>query len=176
MAEPQPALIKFVRRAVRREPGLTFEQVLERWRVQTGTAAEDDAELLRTVYNEEVQYDQEVHAIRVDPPRPREANYSRVVLIALAAWIAAHLALLAALGLPAYAACRAGETTSGSLGCGINLGLTALAIGWLQPVYGVVIALVVRPRRTAVAQGIFIGIGVVTLLFTVLCFGGAFSG
>jgi hypothetical protein len=171
MAEARaPALIKFVRRAMRREPGLTFEQLLERWRLQAGAAAEDDAELLRTVYDEEAQ------GIRVDP-RPREANYSRVVLIALAAWIAVHLALLAALGLPAYAACRAGETSSGSLtSCGINLGLTALAIGWIQPFYGVVIGLIVRPRRTAVAQGIFIGLGVVTMLFTVLCFGGAFGG
>ncbi|HLZ26075.1 MAG TPA: hypothetical protein VKV73_01990 [Chloroflexota bacterium] len=45
-------------------------------------------------------------------------------------------------------------------------------IGWVQPFYGVLIALVVRRPQTAVAQGIFIAVGAPTLLFTVLCFGG----
>jgi hypothetical protein len=108
-------------------------------------------------------------------PRPRDPNHTRNVLLSLVVWMAAHLLLLAAIALPAFQQCHLDPQTSTEFlgGCGIGLGLTALAIGWIQPFYGVVVALIVQRRSTAVAQGIFIAIGVTTLLFTALCFGGA---
>jgi hypothetical protein len=172
MAEPRPpALVKFVRRARQREPQLTFEQLLERWRAQPGQVIEVDAELVRTVYDEDVQ------GIRPGPP-PREAHHSRVVIVSLAAWIGVHVVLLAAIGWPAYSQCRATEATPSTsfTSCGLTLGLTSLAIGWIQPWYGVAIGLVMYRRRPAIAQGIFIGLGIVAMLFTVVCFGGAFGG
>jgi hypothetical protein len=107
--------------------------------------------------------------------RPRDPNHARTVLLSLVAWMAAHLLLLAAIALPAYQSCQRDPQTSTDFlsGCGMGLGLTALAIGWIQPFYGVVIALIVQRQHTAVAQGIFIAIGVTALLFTALCFGGA---
>jgi hypothetical protein len=90
------------------------------------------------------------------------------VLLSLGGWMAAHLLLLAAIALPAYQACLRAQQS-----CGTELGLTALAIGWIQPFYGIVIALILRRRQRAVAQGILTALGVTTLLFTVLCFGGA---
>jgi len=178
MAKPKhsPALVKFVRRAIRREPGLTLEQLEQRWRAQRaqraqpGEFVEVDAERLRTVYAEEAQ-----RARQPDAARPRSPTHGRTVLLTVGAWIAAHLVLLAALALPAYLACQRAPPASSLLGsgCGLPLGLTALAIGWLQPVYGVIIAFVIGGRRTAIAQGLFIAVGATTLLFTVVCFGGA---
>jgi hypothetical protein len=54
-----------------------------------------------------------------------------------------------------------------------------LAIGLVQLVYGSVmgaLAFLFGARATAIAQGILIGTGLVTLLFTVLCFAGATIG
>ena len=172
MAEREsPALVKFVRRALRNAPGLTFEQLAERWNAQPGRAVEGNVESLRAVYDREVQ------VWRNPVARPRDPNHTRNVLLALALWMAAHLLLLAAIGLPAYQTCQRGPPNSTEFlgGCGMALGLTALAVGWLQPVYGVVIALIALRLNTAIAQGIFIAIGITALLFTALCFGGAVS-
>lgn len=99
----------------------------------------------------------------------RTSNHGKIVLLSLVVWLAAHLLLLGALALPDYRACQSVRDST----CSLSVGLTALAVGWIQPFYGVVIALIVQRRHTAVAQGIFIAIGVTTVLFTALCFGGA---
>jgi hypothetical protein len=170
MAErPTPALIKFVRRALRREPGLSFEQLLEHWRLQRGGAVEGDTALLRVVYDEEVV------ASRERRPAVRQPNHDRIVLLTVVGWFAAHLLLLAILGMPSYLECRGTPQPPRSLflGCGVRLGLTALGIGGVQVPYGLIAGLSLRQPRPAVAQGILIGTGAVALLFTVLCFGAA---
>jgi hypothetical protein len=109
----------------------------------------------------------------------RPADQSRRVLSALGIWVGAHVLLLAALAIPGYVECQGSPPSSNNLfgGCGIGVGLTALAIGWLQPIYGVVgIIVAFRTHRTAIAQGLVIGVCAVTLLFTALCFGSLFVG
>jgi hypothetical protein len=99
------------------------------------------------------------------------------VLTALGIWVGAHVLLLVVLAVPGYAECQGGPPSSNNLfgGCGIGVGLTALAIGWIQPIYGVVAIIVAfRRHQTAVAQGLVIGVCGVTLLFTALCFGSLF--
>ena len=73
--------------------------------------------------------------------------------------------LLAAFDVPLYAGC------GGSSSCGIGLGLVALAVGWVQLIYGVIVGAVLSRSRPAISQGVFIGAGAVTLGFTFLCFG-----
>jgi hypothetical protein len=105
--------------------------------------------------------------------RTRDPKHDQTVLLAIAGWFAAHVLLLALLGGPAYVQCQGSPAFPG---CGAGLGLTALSIGWVQLVYGLPVAFIVRGKRSAVAQGIFIGTGVVSGLFTVLCFGSAILG
>jgi hypothetical protein len=157
MAEASPALLKFVRRALRREPALSFEQVLERWSA-TPTARADDAEAVRQVYDEEIARAAERQQQTPDP------RHGRKVLITAGVWVAAHLAILAAFDVPMYATCSGSE-------CGLGLALTALAIGWVQLIYGVIVGAVLSRSRPAISQGVFIGTGAVTLGFTFLCFG-----
>jgi hypothetical protein len=90
-----------------------------------------------------------------------------VVARTLAVWIAAHLALLGVLALAIYRdpQCRGSD-------CGLTFTLGVAAIVLLQLIYGVIAGVVaLLKRRTAVGQGIFIGLAVVTLLFPALCFG-----
>ena len=106
------------------------------------------------------------------------AQQTRQVLTALGVWVGAHVVLLAALAVPGYVDCQSGPPSSNNLfgGCGIGVGLTALAMGWIQPIYGVVaIIIAFRRHHTAVAQGLVIGVCAVTLLFTALCFGSLFA-
>ena len=105
-------------------------------------------------------------------------DQSRRVVITLLIWIALHVLLLIAVGVPGYAECRAGSTPqSGIFTCGSSLGIIALAIGWIQLIYAAVIALILFTRKqNAIGQGVLIGMAAVTLLFTALCFGVAFSG
>ncbi|HEY1293846.1 MAG TPA: hypothetical protein VGJ60_12245 [Chloroflexota bacterium] len=158
MAEPSPALVKFVRRALRRDATLTYEQILELWSAAPGGHS-DDADAVREVYDEE-------RAI-ADARTRREPDpgHSRKVLITVAIWVGAHLVILAALDVPMYAGC------SGSSECGLGLALTAFAIGWIQLIYGVVTGAVLSRSRPAIAQGVFIGTATVTIGFTFLCFG-----
>ena len=160
MADSSPALVKFVRRALRREPNLTYEQVLERWSAAPG-ARTDDAESVRQVYDEEIA----IAAARQQ--RTPDPMHGRKVLITAAIWFGAHLVILAAVDVPMYAGC----SSSSSSECGLGLALTALAIGWIQLVYGLITGAVLSRSRPAIAQGVFIGTGMVTLGFTFLCFG-----
>jgi hypothetical protein len=105
------------------------------------------------------------------------ADQTRRVLSALGIWVGAHVLLLALLAVPGYVECQSGPPSSNNLfgGCGVGLGLTGLAIGWIQPIYGIVaIIIAFRRHHTAVAQGLVIGVCAVTLLFTALCFGSLF--
>jgi hypothetical protein len=108
----------------------------------------------------------------------RAPNHSRLVVTALVAWIAIHVVALLAFGLPGYVDCRSQPATSGLFaGCGVSVGVIALAIGWIQLLYGGVVALVLfANKRLAIGQGVLIGMAAVTLLFTVLCFGAASTG
>jgi hypothetical protein len=154
-----PRLIKFVRRALRAEPRPEFEEVLGRWRAQPRST--EDAELVRTVYTEELA----VLSAPAEPPQ------TRVVLITVAVWIVAHIGLALGIGLPAYVSCRATGATGTFLGCGASLGLTFVGVGSVQLVYGLIAAVIAVRFRRAVAQGILIGMGTVLVLFTIVCFG-----
>ena len=106
------------------------------------------------------------------------SDHSRRVVTTLIVWIGLHVLLLVGVGLPGYAECRSGSAPqSGIFTCGSSLGVIALAIGWIQLIYGGVIALVLFVRKQmAIGQGVLIGMAAVTLLFTALCFGVAFGG
>jgi hypothetical protein len=53
----------------------------------------------------------------------------------------------------------------------------ALAIGWIQLLYGGLITLILFIRKNmALGQGVLIGTAAVTFLFTALCFGAAVTG
>jgi hypothetical protein len=93
----------------------------------------------------------------------------RVVLV----WIAAHLVLWLLLGLPGFLQCQAAARSAGS--CGSDLALAALAVGGVQLVYGFVGGLILAliPRFRSVGQGILIGMSIVMLFHTALCFGTA---
>ena len=105
--------------------------------------------------------------------RTRDPKHDQSVVLAIAAWFGAHVVVLALVGGLAYVQCQGSTVFPG---CGAGLGLTALSIGWVQLVYGLPVAFIVRAKRPAVAQGIFIGTGVVSGLFTVVCFGSAILG
>jgi hypothetical protein len=159
-----PRLIKFVRRALRADPKPSFEDVLARWRGQQG--GEVEPELVRAVYDEELA--------GATQPAMRDANYSRIVLVTLATWLVVHVALALALGLPTYITCRQSGSSSAAFGgCGFNLGVSFLLAGLAQVVYGVVLSVVAYQLRRPVAQGILIGMGIVVVLFTAVCFGAA---
>ena len=105
-------------------------------------------------------------------PRASDPRHGRIVVLTVAAWVAAHLLLLAALGLPEYVRCI-NESRSA---CGMNLGVIAFLIGLVQLVYGVAIAIVlaivsVIRRTPPISQGILIGSAVVASLYPVLCVG-----
>jgi hypothetical protein len=111
----------------------------------------------------------------VEAPTP-DARHNQIVVRTIAIWIGIHVALLAAFGgWTAYAACAGTSAGAGFLGgCGTAVGLIALAIGWLQLIYGVVLGVILLiVRRTAIAQGVFIACAAVVVLYTVLCFGAA---
>jgi hypothetical protein len=109
----------------------------------------------------------------------RSDAHSRTVVTTLAIWIGVHVVLLLGVGVPGYLECRAPFSTTSSIfgGCGASLGLVALAIGWIQLLYGGVVTLILFIRRSlAVGQGVLIGTAAVTFLFTALCFGAAVTG
>jgi len=163
-----PAQIKFVRRIVRRSPDLSFEDVLERWRAEHGEMAESEAEALRA------RYDEEQAAPRQGRPPP-DPNHGRTVMRTIVAWIGVHILLLVALAVPSYAQCT-GQPSNFFGSCGLNIGLTALAIGVAQLVYGVIAgAVLTLNRRTAIAQGLFISAAALVVLFTAACFGAVFT-
>jgi hypothetical protein len=168
--EPSPAQIKFFRRLVRRSPELSFEEAMDRWRAEHGEVQPADAEVMRTLYDEE-------QAARAHGPPPHDPNHSRTVMRTIVAWIGVHVLLLVAVGLSAYTQCTGQPATGGIFGgCGLNVGLTALAIGVAQLVYGVIAAAVLAMnRRTAIAQGLFISAATVVVLFTAVCFGATFA-
>jgi hypothetical protein len=168
MAEqPSPGLIKFIRRAIRRQPDLSYEEVVQRWQSQHGELSEEQRQSVQAIYDEE-------RARPSQAPREQDPRHSRRVVTSIAAWIVLHLIVLLGFGVPVYTRCL-GETTTATVssGCGVNLGLVALLIGWVQLFYGVIGGLIVAHWRTAIGQGIMIGSAAVTLLFTVLCFGAA---
>lgn len=163
MPEPgaSPRLIKFVRRTLRRNPKPTFEEVLERWR---GATREDvDPAQMQTVYDEEM-------ARALEPP-PRDPKQTQIVLVSIGVWIVANGAIALALSLPTYVSCRRFSSN-----CGLNLGLVFLLVGVAQVVVGVLAGLIALRIRQPVAQGIFIGLSIVLVLFTVLCFGATANG
>lgn len=158
MPEPAapPRLIKFVRRTLRQNPKPTFEEVLARW--NASQREQVDPALFQTIYDEELER-------ALQPRPPRDPKHSQMVLVTIAIWILAHLAIALALGLPGYRSC---ETASSS--CGLNLGLVFLSVGLVQLVYGAVAAIIAYRIREPVAQGILIGMSIVVVVFTVLCF------
>jgi hypothetical protein len=157
-----PRLIKFVRRALRANPNYTFEEVLASWKAQSHS--DDDPELVRTIYNQEL-------AARNQPPAS-EAAHTRIVLITIAIWVVVHTAIALGIGLPTYIACRAQVATGGPFQwCGFSLGLTFLGVGAVQVVYGLIAAAIAFRVRRAVAQGILIGLSTVLVGFTIVCFG-----
>jgi hypothetical protein len=165
--EPSPAQIKFFRRLVRRSPELSVEEALDRWRAAHGEVAEGEAEALRKLYDEQ-------QAARLQAALP-DPNHGRIVMRTIVAWIGVHTLLLAALAAPSYAQCT-GQSANAFASCGISIGLTALAIGLAQLVYGVIAgAVLTLRRRTAIAQGLFISAATVAVLFTAVCFGAAFT-
>ena len=107
MAKSSPALVRFVRRALRRDPTLTYEQLLELWRTGPG-AHSDDADAVREVYDEE-RATAEARSQRQADPR-----HGRKVLVTAAIWVGAHLVILGAFDVPMYIGC------SGSSDCGVG--------------------------------------------------------
>ena len=162
-----PRLIKFVRRALRREPGISFEQLLERWRVQHPEP--DDEDLLRRTY------DKEQGTSPGAIGRDRDPNHNRTVLLTVVAWVLANTALALLIGLPGYIQCTP-RTGSGLFSCGLNLGIVFLAVGAGQVVYGAMAAVVASRFGKAVTQGLLIGMGAVFLLFGAVCFGATIKG
>ena len=154
---PSPALLKFVRRSVRRTPDTSLEEIFQRWRAEHPDAPDVDLDMLHAVYDAE--------QTNRRGPRPRDPHHSRIVAYTIAAWIAAHAVLLAVIAGPA---CALGGGPSA--GCGLAVALISLGIGTLQLGYGLVAGALVSSRRPAVAQGLFIGAAIVALTFTVLCF------
>ena len=177
MAEIEPALLKFVRRSIRRNPAISFEELLDGWRARRGRPIDEiEATSLRDVYEEEAAALREQ---RLHSPAARHtqvAGSGQIVWLTALAWIAAHLVLSGILALPGYYACRAGTSYGNSaMYCALPFGLTVLAIGGVQLLYGLVlgfILLAANPRARALAPGIFIGTSVVATLNTVLCFTG----
>lgn len=162
-----PRLIKFVRRALRENPKPTFEDVLARWNASQGGTSDQNPALLRTVYDEELE--------RASQPRPpRDPKHTRIVVVTIAIWILGNVAIALAIGLPDYVSCRA--PTQGAASCGLGLGLTFLLVGVAQAVCGAVAAVIATRIRPPVAQGILIGLSMVLVLFTVVCFGATVSG
>jgi hypothetical protein len=100
-----------------------------------------------------------------------------VVITTIGIWIAAHVVLLAIVGVPVYADCAgSGVATNDTFGgCGVSVGLAALAIGWIQLAYGLIGAVIVYATgHHAVSQGLFIAAPIVAFAFTLLCFGSVF--
>lgn len=169
MSEPaaSPRLIKFVRRALRHEPDLRFEALLERWRVQA--QGEADEEMVRRVYAEEVAASAELAV----PERYR----TRLLVGTAVVWILVNAGLALLIGLQGYVDCRAGAPTGGGLfSCGLNLGLVFLVVGIAQVVYGAIFSVIALRIRKPVAQGILIGMGAALVLFTAVCFGATARG
>jgi hypothetical protein len=111
------------------------------------------------------------------PPAP-DPNHSRIVMRTIVAWIGVHILLLVAIGLPSYTQCGPQVASAPNLfsGCGISFGLTALAVGVAQLVYGVIAAVILAVNsRTAIAQGLFISAATVVVLFTAVCFGAVYT-
>jgi hypothetical protein len=150
-----------VRRALRRDPSLSYEQVLELWSAAPGGHAEE-ADAVREVYGEERAMAASQSHWQTDP------RHGRKVLITAALWVAAHLVILAAVDVPIYVECTR-SSTCGQVGFGPAL--TAFSIGWVQLMYGVVTGAVLSRTRPAISQGVFIGTAIVTIGFTFLCFG-----
>jgi hypothetical protein len=94
------------------------------------------------------------------------------VWFALFAWIAIHLLLVAFFSIPEYQRCRE-RLIAASLRvqCGGVPAFAFLGVGFVQVLYGLAIGFVLRPFNAPLAQGVFIGVGSVFLLFTALCFG-----
>jgi hypothetical protein len=163
-ASASPTLVKFVRRALRREPNVSFEQLLERWRLEHPD--QQDEPLLRQVYDGEV-----IGRTENATGGPHGPNYNRNVLLIVVAWVAANAALALLIGLPAYLQCRQ-RAPGGTFGaCGLNLGVVFLAVGAVQVVYGLITAVVAGRFSKSGAQGVLIGTAAVFLLFGALCFG-----
>ena len=96
----------------------------------------------------------------------------------IVAWVGVHILILVAVALPGYLQCTGQAAPANYLftRCGITVGLTALAIGVAQLVYGVIAgAVLALNRRTAIAQGLFISAASLAIVFTALCFGAAAS-
>jgi hypothetical protein len=167
MAEPKasPRLIKFVRRALRRDRSLTYEVVLQRWRAGSPEGPADD--VVRRVYDEELA--------ALTTPRAADPGHNRLVLGSAAAWILANALLVLAIGLRGYLSCRQGGSST-TLGCGFGFGMLFLIVGVAQLLYGAVVAAIAYRIWKPVAQGVLIGMGATTVLFTALCFGATVSG
>jgi hypothetical protein len=166
MSDPAapPKLIRYVRSALRVDPKPSFEDVLGRWRKVFGSELE--TELIRTVYDQELA--------RAVTPRQRDPRHTQIVLFTVGLWLLGHVALALALGLPEYVTCRQSPQQYPT-NCGSNLGVTFLVVGLVQAFYGVIVGIIAARIRPAVAQGVFIGLGIVVPVFTVVCFGVALS-
>ncbi len=167
MPEPAapPRLVKFVRRALRADPRPTFDDVLGRWRAaQRGEA---DPAQVQAVYDEELA--------RAQEPRSRDPRHGQIVGLTIAIWILVQVGLALALGLPDYLSCRQAGQPAHPTGCGVNLGIVFVVVGFGQLLYSAIIALIAYRLRPPVAQGILIAMSIVVVLFTVVCFGAAAS-
>ena len=165
--EAPPRLIRFVRRALRVEPTSSFEDVLARWRADFGNDV--GTELIREVYDDELA--------RASQPRPRDPRHGQVVLTTVAIWLVLNVGIALALGLPEYGTCKqSGSSGAGFSACGFAFGATFLVVGVVQLVYGAVVSVVAYRARAAAGQGILIGMGITTVLFTVVCFGATTTG
>jgi len=149
---PPPNPLVVIHEVLRRDSDATYETVEAIWRERYGAS---DLDRLRR------EFDEAVAQLRLE--RQRGAA-DRTVVLTVAIWIAAHVLLWLALGLPSYLNCR-------DAGCGIPLGLTAIVIGVAQLAYGMLVGGVVSVWNRPVAKGIFIGSGAAALLLTALCFG-----
>jgi hypothetical protein len=159
---PPPRVVKFVRRALRANPKPGFDDVLARWRAVQ--RQDVDVAQLHTIYDSELERASQLRAA----PDPR---HSQIVVLTIGIWILANIVIALGSGMPGYLGCR--QPTSGNTGsdCGLQLGLTFLELGGAQFVYGAVAAVIAYRIRAAVGQGILIGMGIVVVLFTVVCFG-----
>jgi hypothetical protein len=107
-------------------------------------------------------------------PRPPDPRHSRIVVRTAAIWVGLHVLLLIGIDAQVLAECRGSTEPTLFGGCGANVGLVALAIGWIQLLYGALAGVILLlVHRIAVAQGVFIASAAVAVLFTVLCFGAA---
>ena len=156
-----PALPKFVRRAVRRPPTPAVDAVIAAWAARHGGAVDEaTAALLRTLYEEELAALREGAGGRAAGARPR------TVLLTAAAWSLAHLALGALLlGLSLL---RCADQPRAE--CAAPAG-DAFVVAVVQLLYGLLVGGVTFIYQPSFALGVFLGAAVVVVaVFTVLSF------